>query len=320
MNENKLIASVDMGGTKTIVAITNQVGDILKKETFATITENYQRTFNICCELIRKFVSELNISIDELYGVGINVPGMYDDKREELIRAPFSSWENIKVVNYFQNKLGITNIFAENDVKSCALGEKYFGHGRIYQSYLWMTVSTGIGGAIVQNGKLVRGINNLAGEIGHTKVEYTNARRCCCGQYGCLEAYASGTGITRTVRERIVTDSEFENELHKYGLNSDAKGCADLAELGNEVALEIYEKAGDYLARGIASAANLLNPEVIILGGGVANSMDLILPYIKKSIWKYIISSLTETKIIKTNLGYEAALLGATALVLEKSE
>lgn len=320
MRISELIGSVDIGGTKTIVAITNRKGEILKRKTFATILSECSQTFDLCCQYMRQFLEEDCLTINDLYGIGINVPGMYDAEKEILIKAPFASWENIKVKEYFQKKLAFNDIFVENDVKNCALGEKYFGHGKKYQNYMWITVSTGIGGAIVQNGQIIRGNNNLAGEIGHVKVEYTKPKKCTCGERGCLEAYASGTAIARSVQERIKRNAAFGREFEKHGLQADAKGCAALAEIGIEEARGIYEGMGDYLARGIAAAINLLNPQVVILGGGVAKSIDLLLPLIHMNIHNYIVEGLVETPIIQTALGYEAALLGATALVLENGQ
>lgn len=320
MKKNELIGSIDIGGTKTIVAVTNRKGDILQRKTFATILSECNETFNLCCQYMRQFLKEDSLTVNDLCGIGINVPGMYDAEKEILIKAPFASWENIRVKEYFQKELKFEKIYVENDVKNCALGEKYYGHGKKYQSYIWITVSTGIGGAIVQNGQVIRGSNNLAGEIGHVKVEYTNPRKCTCGESGCLEAYASGTAIARNVQEKIERNANFQREFEERGLQMDAKGCAVLAEIGIEDARTIYENMGDYLARGIAAAVNLLNPQVVILGGGVAKSIDLLLPLINRNIHNYVVEGLAKTPIIQTALGYEAALLGATALVLENGQ
>lgn len=320
MKKCDLIGSVDIGGTKTIVAITNRKGEILKRKTFATILSECNATFDLCCRYLKEFLEEDSLTTNDLYGIGINVPGMYDAEKEVLIKAPFASWENIKVKEYFQRKLVYEEIYVENDVKNCALGEKYFGHGKKYQNYIWITVSTGIGGAIVQNGQVIRGNNNLAGEIGHVKIEYTNPQKCTCGERGCLEAYASGTAIAKTVREKIKRNAGFGLEFEKRGLEKDAKGCAVLAEIGIEEARCIYEKMGDYLARGIAVAINLLNPQVVILGGGVAKSIDLLLPLVNRNIHNYLVEGLAKTPIMQTALGYEAALLGTTALVIEKRQ
>lgn len=318
MNTCRLIGSVDIGGTKTMVALTNQDGGILRKETFATILSSCNETFDLCCGCLMRFLHEMQARVEDLLGVGINVPGMYDSENEILIKAPFASWEKIGVKQYFQKKLQYENIFVENDVKNCALGEKYFGHGSKYKSYVWITVSTGIGGAIVQNGQIIHGSHNLAGEIGHIKVEYANPRKCSCGEYGCLEAYASGTAITRAVRHRTGQSQAFRRAFEERGLPADAEGCADLAKRGIRDARSIYEQMGDYLARGIAAVINLLNPQVVILGGGVAKSMDLVLPIVSGRIGDYVVEGLAGTPIIPTALGYEAALLGTTALVLDK--
>lgn len=316
MKTRKLIGSVDIGGTKTIVAIITPEGEILKKRKFATILSKCDRTFDLCCLYIRHFLEEESLTINDLYGIGINVPGMYDAEKDLLLKAPFASWENIMVKEYFQKKLDFEKIYVENDVKNCALGEMYFGFGEKYRNYVWITVSTGIGGAIVQDGKVLYGNNNLAGEIGHVKIEYTNPRKCTCGERGCLEAYGSGTAIGNIVQKKMKQSRSFRQEFEKRGLPADAQGCAALAKTGLEDACNIYEKTGDYLARGIAVAVNLINPQAVILGGGVVESIDLWLPSVKRNMNHYIVESLRHTPVIQTALGYEAGVFGAAAFVL----
>lgn len=314
------IGSIDIGQTKTIVAIINECGEILCKETFATITKDCYVTLAHCCSLLSDLCRQLSCPVTSLQGIGVNVPGLYNPRTEMLLKAPFASWENVAVGQFFREKLKFDRLFVENDVKNCALGELYFGYGRQYENYIWVTVSTGIGGAIVQSGKLLRGYRNLAGEIGHVKVEYQQGAQCSCGAFGCLEAYASGTAITRETLKAIQEDPKFQQEFETQGLPQDARGCSILAEQGNPRAVSIYEKAGDYLARGIAVAVNLLDPQVVILGGGVARSMDLLVPAIRRRFNDYGLEREADIPILQTALGYEAALIGTAALVLERTE
>ena len=311
------IGAVDIGGTKTIVAVSDEKGHIVEQITFQTILKDCYQTFDLCCKYLNELTEKISININDLNGIGINVPGMFNPETQKLIKAPFTSWEDIPVTEYFKAKLNFQNIFVENDVKNCALGEKYFGYKDLYKNYIWITVSTGIGSAIVINGRILHGNDNMAGEIGHIKVEYEQPIKCTCGAYGCLEGYASGNAITQMVITKMKDDKKFVNEFESRNLSFDAKGCSCLAKIGVPSAVEIYNNMANYLSRGIATAINLINPQVVIIGGGVASSFDLLLPLVRKYIKNYILDTLSNVPIIQTKLGYEAALIGTIALVLE---
>ncbi|MDR1447224.1 MAG: ROK family protein [Treponema sp.] len=315
--KQEYIGSLDIGGTKTIAAICGTDGTIYEKMQFPTNRMDYVAHFTNCCAILHKLGEKKRITIESLLGVGINMPGMMDYSRGLLLHAPFASWKDLPVRDFFRNLLKKDTVFIDNDVKSCALGEKYFGLKNKYKDYIWVTISTGIGAALVLDGKIYRGNNNLAGELGHIKVEFNNPRICTCGKKGCLEAYASGTAITKSVLQAIEKNPSFIQKLDAKAYSHDAKGCGELAAEGDRIALGIYSDAAEYMARGFASVINLINPQAIILGGGVVNSIDLFLPEIQKRIKNYAVDQASETEIVKTRLGYEAALIGTIALVLE---
>ncbi len=309
-----LIGAIDIGGTKTIVGVTDEKGNIV--EYVKIKTTDYPAHFENCASLLQRLCSNAGISAMELKGVGINLPGMVDIDKGLLIRAPFGKWENIDVYSFFSTRLGNQRVFIENDVNACAIGEMYFGHKDRYKDYIWITISTGVGGALVSGSKLIRGFQGVAGEIGHVKVEYEKPQKCPCGQWGCLEAHGSGTAITNAVKEQVDASLSFKAAFAQRGLAADAEGCAALVKEGVKEAEEIYANAADYLARGISYAINLLNPEAVILGGGVASSLDIMLPKINSSISKYVVAQAHKVDVIYTRLGYDAAFLGAAALVL----
>ena len=234
-----------------------------------------------------------------------------------LLYAPFSKWEQVTVADYLREKTGVQRIECENDVNACAVGELRFGLGSVYSDFVWMTVSTGVGGAIVVDRRLVRGKNGFAGELGHLKVEYDHPHACPCGQLGCLEAHGSGTALNRLTVERNQNDPSFASALRAIGAEkADGKTCAALAAEGNAAALEIFETVGLYLGRGIASCINLLNPQAVVIGGGVSASLDYLLPGIEKALKSDVFHKMDPPKIVRTALGYEAALIGAAALIL----
>lgn len=317
-NGDRIAGAIDIGGTKTALGLIGEDGKWLARETFPTPVEAWEGCFSFCCERMEVLLARCGIRAEDLEGVGINVPGMYDYVQDRLIRVPYAGWRDVRVREYFRNRLQISRVYADNDVNSCALAECRFGHGRQYDSFFWMTVSTGIGGAAVEGGRLIRGRHNLAGEIGHVKTAYgTEAKTCACGARGCLEAHASGSAIGKEVRMRCGHDRRFAEAFAEAGFSADAAGCAVLARRGNRTAVRIYEEAGLYLARGIAAAANLLDPEAVFLGGGVAEALDLMLPSITRHLSDYVVADIAKIPILHTGLGYDAALFGAAALVFE---
>ena len=307
-----LVGAFDIGGTKTIIALADSDGTVLNKRQFPTDTRNCLSHLNYCCDVFLQLLEENESHIDQIDGIGVNLPGLVDRKKGVLIKAVYAGWNNIPVGPYLQEKLNVQHVFCENDVNSCAMGELRFGLGREYASFGWMTVSTGVGGAVVCDRKLIRGAHGNAGEIGHLKVEYDHPRLCPCGEKGCLEAQGSGTALNRLIEERVLTDGEFAAAFN--GKKPDGASCAALAKAGNRAACEIFECLGRYLGRGIAHYVNLLDPEAVIIGGGVAASLDLLMPGIRDILESDVFSPMKDVKILPTGLGYEAALMGAIAL------
>lgn len=313
------IAALDIGGTKTIAAVLNEKGKIIVKEQFSSVITNYETHLELCTQALNRLMQQMGIKADDLEGLGISLPGIVDRDRGILIYAPYANWENIAVAEYLREKLGIKKIRCENDVNACAVGENYFGMGKQYTDFIWMTVSTGVGGAVVENSKLILGGHGFAGEFGHLKVEYKNPAHCPCGQYGCLEAHGSGTALIRETRKRKQDSPAFAKALEERNLSVDGAGCAALAKDGNFEALEIMDQIGKYLGRGISYCLNILNPQAVVIGGGVAESLDLLLPSMNREIRRNTYQRMQDIDIVKTPLGYEAALLGAEALILEQA-
>lgn len=310
------IGAMDVGGTKTIVAVLNEKGDILCKENFHTLTASFEQHAELCAATLEKLLVQLGVTADDLEGVGINMPGMVDPKRSFLLQAPFAGWKNIYVADYFKKRLGIDHILVSNDTRSCALAEKQFANAP--EHYIWMTISTGIGGTMVYEGQLIYGSTFCAGELGHIKVENKHPDKCTCGQQGCLEAQASGTAITKMFRQAITYSPQIGLALIEQGLPDDAYGCAMLAKQGDKTCIAIYDRAGDYIGKALSYAVTLFNPTHVYIGGGVSRDLELLLPSIKNRLDADVIPQCRSVEILQTKLGYEAALLGAAALILCK--
>ena len=312
----KYLGSIDIGGTKTMVGIISSDAHILAKQHFATNTADSDTHFADCYTRFNECLHELSLTVNDLEGIGVNMNGMVDAASGVLLQAPFSGWYNIDVKGYFARMFGTGKIYIENDVNSCAVGELIFGNA--CDNFLWVTVSTGIGGAAIIDRKLVYGYSSCAGEIGHVKVEYEYPVQCCCGQWGCAEAHGSGTAITRMFSEMAREHKDLSEILAVKNLVADAKSCSLLAKEGNHKAMEVYHTAGKYIGRALSYAANLLNPQKIYIGGGVSDSLDLLLPSLRNEFNRTTVKQSAGIEIVKTALAYDAALLGAAALALIK--
>ena len=310
------VGAFDIGGTKTIVALADETGKIIEKYQFTTDTSDCRAHIEKCCSLLKEFLTQQNLDISQVKGIGVNLPGPVDGKTGVLIRAVYAGWNNIPAKDWITELTGIAHVVCENDVNSCAMGELKFGLGKNHGSFGWMTVSTGVGGAVVCDGKLIRGAHGYAGEFGHIKVEYANPRVCPCGQSGCLEAHGSGTALNRMIAEKVQEDPAFAAAFAALGEAPNGASCAKLAKNGSETAQDLFYQLGQYLGRGIANYTNILNPDVMFIGGGVSASLDLLMPGIRSAIEEYTFAQMQDVKILATGLGYEAALMGAIAIAL----
>lgn len=311
-----IIVSIDMGGTKTMAGLVDGTGHILCQERFATDTSDFHKNLYKACDIVKAFMAARQLTSGAIAGIGISLPGMVDTAGTRLVRAVYPGWSNIAVPELVRNYMHMENVKIENDVNACAIGEMAFGYKDKYKDFLWMTVSTGVGGALVSQGQLIRGINGCAGEIGHIKVEYSQPAPCPCGQSGCLEAHGSGKALDRYIQETLLTQPDFALAFKKNSLTVDGAGCAALARMKNIYALDIFRKVGTYLGRGIACAVNLLNPQAVIVGGGVSASLELLAPAITDTLIQSANTTLLPVDVVKTRLGYDAAFLGAAALIL----
>ncbi|HNX33641.1 MAG TPA: ROK family protein [Kiritimatiellia bacterium] len=299
-----LIGAIDGGGTKVLTAVMTETGSVLARCQDAVPTADVPFYFRRCAEMLAACARDVGAEVANLAGVGMNIPGMVT-LDGQVLGSPSAGWGCFEARPLLTGVLGIAhgNVFFENDINACALAEKRFGGAD--GDFVWITISTGNGGAVVADGKLVRGAAGCAGEFGHLKVERQKPRLCGCGGWGCLEAHASGVAIARRAEEAGL------------GVGTDAKRCEELARQGNAAALAVYDETGIYLGRALAIAANLLNPACAYIGGGVSKALDLMLPAIQRTLAAEALPQCKNVKIVRTRLGYEAALLGAAAVCLD---
>jgi len=307
----KHVLAIDAGGTKVLVGIVNERGEVVFSRKQGVPTHAHEAYFAYCVEMAHACSDEAGIPFDELSAVGMNIPGMTTPDGH-VYGSPSSGWPDFEARPLLERLLAVPGlpVFFENDINACAVAERRFAQAP--DDFVWLTVSTGNGGAVFADGRLVRGARNCAGEIGHIKVEYDKPRRCGCGGLGCLEAHASATAISQQAAEAYADDSV-------WGAKPPSpKELEALARHGDGRAIAIYAGAGRYLGRALAACANLVNFRRAYIGGGVAPALDLMLPELEKALRAGTVGPVAEgIEVVRTALGYESALLGAAAVAWE---
>ncbi len=298
------IVAVDIGGTKISAACCK--GKLWAKEQIDT------RSFHSADEvtggvaaLVQRVAQTGGLpSVD---AVGVACPGPLQPSKGLIINAPTLGWKNYPLVSELKKRLHCP-ILLENDANAAAYGEYRFGAGIGCKNMAYVTISTGVGCGLILNGRIVQGAHEGAGEIGHLHMQ-DDGEPCVCGRRGCLEAYASGTGIAAIARRKLGRP-----EL-------DARAVAELARAGDETCLAIYHQAGRYLGKAFAALQMLTDAGRIVVGGSVAAQLDLLLPEMQKSAAAYSYWGDNIREWLKTaSLGADAGLMGVGALVEEQLE
>jgi len=295
----------DIGGSKLVTGIINAKGEILtsRRVFWDGLSQDsiIETVFNIGINVIKEFDGKIDC-------IGATIPGLADTINGIWVESCFSGVHEVPIVELLQNKF-LVQAYIDNDVNLCAFAEKKYGVTKNCNDFIWLTVSNGCGGAIFIDGNLYRGTSSNAGEFGHIIVEDHDGDLCGCGNRGCLEAQASGHGIVRRYH-RNGGKKEFTS----------SRMIADEAKKGDKIALSVFEKEGYYLGKAISAAVNVLNPEMVIVGGGVAQSYELFEKSMNDTIAKHIYKKANPNLIVmKTKVGYYAPLLGAGLMALEKS-
>ncbi|NLC68063.1 MAG: ROK family protein [Clostridiaceae bacterium] len=314
------VLAVDIGGSKLMAGIADAGGNILcrvKQPLKPDITGEH--IISIIMETVDLIRNRNPGAWEAVDCVGMTIPGLADHEKGIWVYACFSKIRDLPIARIISYELNIP-VFIENDVNACALGEKMYGSCKGVNDFIWMTISNGVGGALVLNGELYRGAYLNAGEIGHFNV-MEGGYECGCGNKGCLEAYAAGPAIVRRYLERVkpvLTPGPGVNAGIKLPVSEPgitAEKIAQAAEDGDEVSREVFNETGYYLGKALSYAINLVNPEKVILGGGVSMSMHLFYEKLIKTINDMVFLEANKNIIIeKTALGYEAALIGAAAV------
>ncbi len=308
---------VDIGGTNIKIALVDFEGKIVYSNTTPTRAElGYEAGVNSIKQAIRDLMTETNASQETIEAIGFGLPGQIDYKEGIVKNLPnIPGWVNIPLAHMIEEEFSIPTRL-DNDVRCAALGELNFGAGQGCENLICITVGTGIGSGIVLNGKLVRGASNAAGEIGHIKLSIDDGPLCGCGDYGCFEAYASGPSIVTMAKEYISGGKSAKyKEMASDGIITPYI-VAQAALQGDAVSIQIFKQIGKIIGVGLASVVNLLNPEKIIIGGGVADAGEILLEPIRKTILDRAMPIQGSTvKVVPAQLANTAGVIGASLLI-----
>lgn len=312
---------VDSGATNIRLALIRSDGKILHlfrgKSVITGIRRGIDNRMGIIADLYERLKSNQDFKSKEIFGVGIGISGQISTQGE-LIGHNGPRYPDISPINLKEkliNIFGNDNVFIENDSKAAALGEAFFGEGALASTMVHLTLGTGIGGGVIVDRKLVNGNIGLAGHLGFISVN-KDGPRFISGMIGCVEEYASGTGIKKL--GQLFAAENHQSLLFIYSKgdieNIDSPMVFEVASLGDETALKVLEVAATYLGMAIVTCLHAINPEIVTLGGGLAKRGELFLPQVRKTVNQLALQKYRNTPILIAKTGDDSGVLGAAAL------
>lgn len=310
----KYCFGVDIGGTTVKMGLLEEEGKIVDKWEITTDTSEEGKAIlpNVAASIENK-MKEHGLTKDDIIGVGAGVPAPVT--AEGIVNGSANLGWNYKEVKKELEELTGMKACIGNDANVAALGEMWKGGGAGEKNLIMVTLGTGVGGGMIINGKVLVGANGAGGEIGHLCVNYEEKDKCGCGNCGCLEQYASATGIVRLAKKKL------GQELRPTILTKEdvtAKDVFDAVKAGDETAKEIAVEFGRYLGYALANLAAVLDPAVIVIGGGVSKAGEVLIPYIREPFMERAFFANRNVKFALATLGNDAGICGAAKLVLEE--
>ena len=329
-----LVVGVDLGGTQIRTAVMRGATLLSRVGLLTGVNPTPERTIPRICTAIRQALDEAGVSIEQITGIGVGAPGPLDSRTGVVFAPPnLPGWQNTPLGDILRAEFH-KPIYIENDANAAALGEYLFGAGQGAHNLVYLTISTGIGGGIITEGKILDGVSGTAGELGHMTIDM-HGPRCNCGNIGCLERLASGTGIALRANEAIAlgqgdellafalahesledqgADTPYDQRVAAPHVN--ARTVALAAEAGIPLAREIIAQTAEALATGIVNILHIFNPDILILGGGVMQMGSLLLAPVQRIVRERTMRVPYEAvKIVMAQLGTNAGLVGAGALI-----
>lgn len=310
---SQYVFGVDIGGTSVKLGLFDVKGILLDKWEIPTRTEDSgSHILPDIADSIKNKISEKGIEENTIAGVGVGAPGPIDSAGV-VHGAVNLGWETFSIKVTLEEILHMP-VMAGNDANVAALGEMWKGGGQGSSDLIVVTLGTGVGGGIIAGGRVLTGATGAGGEIGHIHVEDHEDECCGCGNKGCLEQYASATGITRLANKKL---EESDKDSVLRGGEISAKTVFDAVKEKDALAMEVAEEFGKYLGNGLAVIAGVVNPDAIVIGGGVSKAGEILMDYIKPYYEKNVFQGSRNVKFSLATLGNDAGIYGAAKLVLD---
>ncbi len=310
---------VDIGGTAIKLGLFTEQGDVVDKwQIKSRKDEGGSHVLSDVAASMEERFRAKGVRRDEVLGVGVGVPGavMADGT---VLKCANLGWGVCSPAKEFEELTGIANVKIVNDANAAALGEVWKGGGRGYKSIVMVTLGTGVGGAILIDGKVVTGSKGAAGEIGHITVENEEEETCGCGNKGCLEQYVSATGVMRLAKRMLLARSTLVENGTPSRLTEgelSAKAVFDAAKAGDGLAGEVVERFGEYLGMSLSNVAGVVDPEAFVIGGGVSKAGDILIRTVEKYYNQYAMYALKGRDFKLAQLGNDAGIYGTVKMVL----
>ena len=310
----KYCFGIDIGGTTVKCGLFNVDGEVLDKWEIKTRTENNgENIIADIAETMNAKIAERGLDKEEIVGAGVGVPGPADEEGNVPVAVNLH-WGFVPLSKELSEKTGLA-VRVGNDANVAALGEMWKGGAVGYHNVVMVTLGTGVGGGVVHDQKIVAGRHGLGGEIGHITVNNDEIEACNCGQYGCLEQYTSATGIVRLAKRKLAKSSE-ETSIREIP-NLTAKDVFDAAKAGDAIAIGLVDEVCEILGSTLSNIACVVNPEIIVIGGGVSKAGDILLDNIKKHFVETSFMACRETKFVLAGLGNDAGMYGCVEMLLD---
>jgi glucokinase len=313
-----IAVGIDVGGTNLRGALISSDGKILKRR---SVPSEADKGMEFVVKNLLRLIRDM-VGNKEVAGIGIGIAGIIDQKKGVLTQAPnIANVRNYPIRKALIEQIGTgIPVFLENDANCAALGENWVGSGRESSSLVVLTLGTGVGGGIILGGKLWRGEDGMAGEIGHITVD-PDGPRCNCGNYGCLESFSSASALRRRIKEVLGSkdiEASIRQRFTRVSEHRIPEVLRELALKGDKLALSLWDEFGRALGIAIASLVNLLNVDMIVIGGGLSNAWELFIKSaIRESRKRALRAPIRRVRIEKSALGSDAGIFGAGYLVFE---
>ena len=318
---DNFVIGIDLGTTHIHGVVSNLNAEVIAEEKSNTrVQDGFQRIIEKTSEVIHRLQNHSSVQNKKIFGIGMAVAGLINREKNIVEYSPDFHWKDADILAEMRSDIDIPIIF-DNVTRVMALGELWYGVGKTLKNFIVVNVGYGIGAGIIVNGKPLYGPRGMAGEFGHLTLEKNSTVRCECGNYGCLEALASGRAIALAAQKELENgNSSLLSKMANNDLsNITAEMVAGAAREGDSLAGSIFNSAAEFIGIGIAGLINLISTEAIILGGGVSQSWDLLYNPVKNTITKRAIDTISRNvQVQPATFGIKAAVMGSVALILNE--